>query len=75
MFVKPNEGRQGVIGDKSPDERVISYSRYNYYKYYNLYKDRYILNYELKKRKDELEERNKAYYRDYWVNKRWKDKG
>jgi len=57
------------------NERVVSYSRYNYYKYYNLHKERYILNYELKKRKDELEEKHKEYYRDYWVNKRWKDKG
>jgi hypothetical protein len=55
--------------------RVVSHSRYNYYKYYNLYKERYILNYELKKRKDELEEKHKEYYRDYWVNNRWKDKG
>jgi hypothetical protein len=54
------------------NERVISYSRYNYYKYYNLHKERYKINYELKKRKDELEEKHKAYYRDYWVNQRWK---
>jgi hypothetical protein len=57
------------------NERVVSHSRYNYYKYYNLYKERYKINYELKKKKDELEEKHKEYCRDYWVNKRWKDKG
>ena len=33
------------------NERVISHSRYNYYKYYDLYKNRYKMNYEERKQK------------------------
>ena len=57
------------------DERVFSHSRYNYYKYYNLHKERYKMNYEERKQRKLIEEKHKEYYRDYWVNKRWKDKG
>lgn len=53
--------------------RVVSHSRYDYYKYYNLYKDRYKTNYEEKKRRNELEFKHRNYYKDYWVNNRWKD--
>lgn len=54
-------------------ERVIPVSRYNYYKYYNLYKEKYKINYELKKKKDELEEKNKEFYKDYWTLSLWKE--
>ena len=54
-------------------ERVIPYSRYNYYKYYNARKEYYKMNYLEKKRRENLEEQHKEYYKDYWVNARWKD--
>jgi hypothetical protein len=54
-------------------ERVISYSRYDYYKYYNARKEYYKMNYLEKKRRDAIEEQNKKFYKDYWVNARWKD--
>jgi hypothetical protein len=31
------------------------------------------MNYLEKKRRDAIEEQHKEYYRDYWVNARWKD--
>ena len=46
-------------------ERVVSHSRYDYYKYYNLYKDRYKTNYEEKKRRNELEIKHRNYYKDF----------
>jgi hypothetical protein len=55
-------------------ERVIPYSRYDYYKYYNAKKEHYKMNYLEKKRRDLIEEQYKDYYKDYWVNARWKDK-
>jgi len=55
------------------NERVISHTRYDYYKYYNLYKDRYKMNYEERKERKLNELKHKEYYRDYWVNRRWKD--
>lgn len=56
-------------------ERVIPCSRYNYYKYYDTKKENYKRNYLEKKRRDLIEENNKEYYRDYWVNARWKEVG
>ncbi len=54
-------------------ERVVSNSRYNYYVYYNLYKERYKMNYELRKKKNELDIKYINYCKDYWLNKRWKN--
>tara|TARA_R110000824_G_scaffold32152_6_gene103966 strand:+ start:1489 stop:1662 length:174 start_codon:yes stop_codon:yes gene_type:complete len=56
------------------EDRVVSHSRYDYYKYYNLYKDRYKLNYLEKKERKITENKNKEYYKDYWTNNRWKEK-
>ena len=53
--------------------RVIPMSRYNYYKYYNARKEYYRMNYLEKKRRESLEEKHKNYYKDYWINARWKD--
>lgn len=53
-------------------ERVIPVTRYNYYKYYNNRKEYYKMNYLEKKRRDAIEEQHKEYYKDYWVNARWK---
>jgi DNA invertase Pin-like site-specific DNA recombinase len=57
------------------------YSRYNYYKYYeakkHLYQERYLDKKEKQKRLDEIYKDyggEKEYIRDYWVNKRWKNK-
>ena len=54
-------------------ERVIPFSRYDYYKYYNARKEYYKMNYLEKKRRNAIEDQHKEYYRDYWVNARWKD--
>jgi hypothetical protein len=54
-------------------ERVIPYSKYNYYKYYNTRKEVYKLNYLEKKRRDAIEEQYKDYYKDYWTLSLWKD--
>lgn len=54
-------------------ERVIPVSRYDYYKYYNANKEYYKMNYLERKRRDAIEAEHKDYYRDYWVNARWKD--
>ena len=56
-------------------ERVIAFSRYDYYKYYNARKEYYKMNYLEKKRRDLIEEQHKEYYKDYWVNSRWKEVG
>ena len=55
-------------------ERVIPVTRYNYYKYYDNRKENYKRNYLEKKRRDAIEEKHKEYYKDYWVNARWKEK-
>lgn len=55
-------------------ERVIPYSRYDYYKYYNANKEHYKMNYLEKKRRDLIEEKHKDFYKDYWINARWKNK-
>lgn len=54
------------------DKRVIPFSRYNYYKYYNTNKELYKMNYLEKKRRDAIEEKHKDYYKDYWINARWR---
>jgi hypothetical protein len=54
-------------------ERVISCSRYNYYNYYNARKEYYKMNYLEKKLINAIEEQHKEYYKDYWVNARWKE--
>ena len=54
-------------------ERVIPYTRYDYYKYYTARKEHYKMNYLEKKRRDAIEEQHKEYYKDYWLNARWKD--
>jgi len=59
------------MNDKS--ERVIPYTRYDYYKYYTARKEHYKMNYLEKKRRDAIEEQHKEYYKDYWLNARWKD--
>jgi len=59
------------MNDKS--ERVIPYTRYDYYKYYTARKEHYKMNYLEKRRRDALEEQHKEYYKDYWLNARWKD--
>jgi len=50
----------------------IPYSRYNYYKYYNNYKEIYHMNYLEKKRRDAIEAKHAEYYKDYWLNARWR---
>jgi len=52
-------------------ERVIPYKKYNNYAYYANHKEYYKLNYLEKKRRNAIEEQNKDYYKDYWVNQRW----
>jgi len=59
------------MNDKN--ERVIPYTRYDYYKYYTARKEHYKMNYLEKKRRDAIEEQHKEYYKDYWLNARWKD--
>ena len=54
------------------NERVIAYSRYNYYKYYNANKENYRRNDLEKKRRDAIEAEHKDYYKDYWTLSLWK---
>ena len=53
-------------------ERVIPYSRYDYYKYYNANKENYRRNDLEKKRRDAIEAEHKDYYKDYWTLSLWK---
>jgi len=53
-------------------ERVILYSKYKYNNY-DIKKEYYKMNYLEKKRRDAIEEKHKEYYKDYWVNARWKE--
>jgi len=48
-------------------------TKYDYYKYYKDHKYYYKINYLEKKRRDAIENQNKSYYKDYWINSRWKD--
>tara|TARA_R110002049_G_scaffold302067_1_gene494626 strand:- start:125 stop:325 length:201 start_codon:yes stop_codon:yes gene_type:complete len=54
-------------------ERVIPYSRYDYYKYYNAKKVFYKMNYVEKKRRNEIEDKHSKYYKDYWILSLWKE--
>jgi hypothetical protein len=54
-------------------ERVIPYSRYDYYKYYNAKKEHYKMNYLEKKRREQEAEKYNDYFKDYWINARWKE--
>ena len=47
-------------------------SRYNYFAYYNNKKYLYKLNYLEKCRRDAIEAKHAPYYKDYWVNARWR---
>jgi len=53
-------------------DRVIPV-RYNYYKYYDLKKHIYRLNYEEKKRRLQEDKTPKNYYLDYWRKEKWRD--
>ena len=55
------------------NKRVVAMSRYNYYNYYSSRKDYYKMNYLEKKRREQIENEHKDYYKDYWINNRWKD--
>jgi len=59
------------MNDKN--ERVIPYTRYDYYKYYTARKEHYKMNYLEKRRRDALEEQHKEYYKDYWILSLWKE--
>ena len=59
------------MNDKIDNQLPVS--RYNYFAYYNNKKYLYKLNYEEKKRRDLIEAKHKEYYRDYWLNARWKE--
>lgn len=54
-------------------ERVFPLSRYDYYRYYNAKKEFYKMNYLEKKRRDLIEKQHEQYYKDYWLNARWKE--
>jgi hypothetical protein len=55
-------------------EKVVPITRYNYYKYYDMRKHIYRLNYEEKKqRQAELKPIDNNYYYDYWKLQKWKD--
>jgi len=55
------------------ENNQIPYSRYDYYKYYNNYKEIYRINYIEKKRRNAVESSHAEYYKDYWLNARWKN--
>lgn len=61
------------VNKMEENKRVIPLGRYNYYKYYNARKEFYKMNYLEKKRRENLEAEHKDYYKDYWVNARWKE--
>ena len=54
------------------DKNEIPVSKYNYFAYYNNKKYLYKLNYLEKRRRDAIEAKHAPYYKDYWVNARWK---
>ena len=55
-------------------EKVIPSSRYNYYKYYDMKKHIYRLNYEEKKQREAVYKNlMKNYNYNYWKNCMWKD--
>jgi hypothetical protein len=54
-------------------EKVILVSKYNYYKYYDMRKHIYRLNYQEKKQREAENKVDKNYYYDYWKNCKWKN--
>lgn len=54
-------------------ERVIPFSRYDYYKYYNARKEHYKMNYLEKKRREQEAKKYNDYFKDYWILSLWKD--
>lgn len=59
-------------GEKKYTNPVATYSRYDYYKYYNQNKNSYKLYYQEKKRKDKFNKVADAIQRDYWIFQMWK---
>ncbi len=53
-------------------DKVILVSKYNYYKYYDMRKHIYRLNYQEKKQREADDKTPKNYYYDYWKNCEWK---
>jgi len=53
-------------------ERVIPYTRYNYYKYYVSRKEQYKMNYLERRRREQEAEKYNEYYKDYWILSLWK---
>jgi len=58
--------------EKKYTNPVATYSRYDYYKYYNQNKNSYKLYYQEKKRKDKFNKVADAIQRDYWKHQMWK---
>tara|TARA_R110000803_G_scaffold100670_2_gene168716 strand:- start:857 stop:1060 length:204 start_codon:yes stop_codon:yes gene_type:complete len=56
------------------DERVPAYGRYDHYKYYNMKKHIFRLNYEEKKRREaETQRVQPNYYENYFRHRLWQD--
>jgi hypothetical protein len=55
------------------NKRVIPIGKHNYYRYYEIHKHIYRLNYEEKKRKEAENKTPKNYYYDYWRECKWRD--
>jgi hypothetical protein len=55
------------------ENKVIPLGRYNYYKYYDMRKHIYRLNYEEKKQREAENKVDKNYYYDYWKYCKWKN--
>jgi hypothetical protein len=53
-------------------EKVILVSKYNYYKYYDMRRHIYHLNYQEKKQREADDKTPKNYYYNYWKNCEWK---
>jgi len=53
-------------------DRVIPYTRYNYYKYYVSRKEQYKMNYLERRRREQEAEKYNEYYKDYWILSLWK---
>jgi len=60
-------------GEKKYTNPVATYSRYDYYKYYNNNKHSYQYYYQEKKRKDAFNKVADELQRDYWKNQMWKN--
>ena len=53
-------------------DKVILVSKYNYYKYYDMRRHIYRLNYQEKKQREADDTTPKNYYYNYWKNCEWK---